>query len=104
MGWLGLASDQPQAYSAELVNALRIRLSQGMIGLNRLLLREHARKNGREIYTVGRGARFLEFEQSVKRAASHNRGAVLILGERGSGKELAAYNKEDGSVFHRAVL
>lgn len=73
------------------MNALSMRLSRGMIGLNRLLLREHARKNGREIYTVGRGARFLEFEQSLKRAASHNRGAVQILGERGSGKELAAY-------------
>lgn len=91
MGWLGLASEYQDAYPDGLLDSLNAGLSQGMVALNRLLLRAYAKKNGRDIHLVGRSASFLEFEKKVKQAASHNRGAVLIRGERGSGKELAAY-------------
>ena len=91
MGWLGLASQKQDAYSDGLLDSLSVGLSQGMVALNRLLLRAYAKKNGRDIHLVGRSASFLEFEQKLKQAASHNRGPVLIRGERGSGKELAAY-------------
>lgn len=91
MGWLGLASPKHDAYPDELLDSLNADLSQGMVALNRLLLRAYAKKNGRDINLVGRSASFLEFEKKLKQAASHNRGPVLIRGERGSGKELAAY-------------
>lgn len=91
MGWLGLASDKQNAYSDRLLESLTAMLLQGMVALNRLLLREYAKKNGRNINLVGQSPKFLEFEQKLKQAASHNRASVLIRGERGSGKELAAY-------------
>jgi len=91
MGWLGLASDKRNAYSDKLLESLNAMLLQGMVALNRLLLREYAKKNGRDINLVGQSPKFLEFEQKLKQAASHNRASVLIRGERGSGKELAAY-------------
>jgi two-component system, NtrC family, response regulator AtoC len=91
MGWLGLASDKSNAYSEKLLETLNAMLLQGMIALNRLLLREYAKNNGRNINLVGQSPKFLEFEQKLKQAASHNRASVLVRGERGSGKELAAY-------------
>ena len=91
MGWLGLASDERNAYSDRFLESLNAMLLQGMVALNRLLLREYAKKNGRHINLVGQSPKFLEFEQKLKQAASHNRASVLIRGERGSGKELAAY-------------
>jgi DNA-binding NtrC family response regulator len=91
MGWLGLASPKQDAYSDGLLDELNWSLSQGMVPLNRLLLRAYAKKNGREIHLVGWSRGFLEFERKLKQAALHNRGPVLIRGERGSGKELAAY-------------
>jgi DNA-binding NtrC family response regulator len=91
MGWLGLASDKQNAYSDKLLKSLNAMFVQGMVALNRLLLREYAKKNGRNINLVGQSPKFLEFEQKLKQAASHNRASVLIRGERGSGKELAAY-------------
>ena len=91
MGWLGLASEERDAYADSLLDSLQSRLSQGMVALNRLLLGAYARRNGRDIHLVGCSPSFLEFERKLKQAASHNRGPVLIRGERGSGKELAAY-------------
>ena len=91
MGWLGLASPKPDAYPDGLLDSLNTNLSQGMVALNRLLFEAYAKKNGREIHLVGRSSSFLEFERKLKQAASHNRGSVLIRGERGCGKELAAY-------------
>lgn len=91
MGWLGLASDKRNAYSEELLETLHAMLLHGMIALNRLLLREYAKENGRNINLVGHSPKFLEFEQKLKQAASHNHASVLVRGERGSGKELAAY-------------
>jgi len=91
LGWLGLASDNRNAYSERLLESLNEMLRQGMVALNRLLLREYARQNGRNINLVGQSPKFLEFEQKLKQAASHTRASVLVRGERGSGKELAAY-------------
>lgn len=91
MGWLALASDKRNAYSDRLLESVNAILRQGMVALNRLLLRQYARQNGRDINLVGQSPTFLEFEQKLKQAASHSRASVLIQGERGSGKELAAY-------------
>ncbi|HSE17198.1 MAG TPA: sigma-54 dependent transcriptional regulator [Pyrinomonadaceae bacterium] len=91
MGWLVLASDKRNAYSDRLLESVNAMLRQGMIALNRLLLREYARQNGRDINLVGQSPKFLEFEHKLKQAASHSRASVLIQGERGAGKELAAY-------------
>jgi DNA-binding NtrC family response regulator len=91
MGWLGLVSDERNAYSDRLLESLNAMLLQGMVALNRILLRDYAKKNGRHINLVGHSPKFLDFEQKLKQAASHDRASVLIRGERGSGKELAAY-------------
>lgn len=91
LGWLALASHYPDAYPEALVEFIQGMLSHAACALNRLLLREYASKNGREINLIGISPSFLEFEHKLKNAAAHYRGAVLIRGERGSGKELAAY-------------
>jgi predicted ATP-dependent protease len=91
MGWLALTSDKRNAYSERRLESVNATLRQGMVALNRILLREYARQNGRDINLVGQSPNFLKFERELKQAASHSRASVLIRGERGSGKELAAY-------------
>ena len=91
MGWLGLAAERQGAYPDDCLGPLTRSLLTGMTVVSRLLLREYAKAQGREIHLVGQSAKFLEFERKLKQAALHNRAPVLIRGERGCGKELAAY-------------
>lgn len=91
IGWIGLGGAKNASYSQAEVKAIRGTLSCAMLALNRLLLREHARGREIDINLVGRSEKFLEFERKLKQAARHVRCPVLIRGERGSGKELAAY-------------
>jgi two-component system NtrC family response regulator len=91
LGCIGLASETYPAYSWTEVESLQRLLSFGTLALNRLILREQAKLQQMEINLIGRSEAFLEFERKLKQAASHPRCTVLIRGERGSGKELAAY-------------
>jgi len=57
----------------------------------RLLLRQHAAARGQDIHAVGCSREFLAMEEQIRRLARDPKSPVLIRGERGSGKELAAY-------------
>ncbi len=59
--------------------------------LDRLLLSQHAGAVGLDIHPVGRSRQYLLLEGLLKQIASDSSSPVLIRGERGSGKELAAY-------------
>jgi two-component system response regulator HydG len=77
-------------YSKAAREALRELAAIGDILLHRALLRQYAARQGLDIQLVGVSPAFLQLERTlhlVARSAS----PVLISGERGSGKELAAY-------------
>lgn len=57
---------------------LRFRMSRFLIGA------------GHDVRMVGAAASFLEMERRIRQVAAQSAGHVLITGERGSGKELAA--------------
>jgi DNA-binding NtrC family response regulator len=91
LGCIGLGSETYSAYSSTEIESLQRLLSFGMLALNRLILREQAKLQQMEINLIGQSETFLEFERKLKQAASHPQCTVLIRGERGSGKEMAAY-------------
>jgi DNA-binding NtrC family response regulator len=90
-GWLGLGSDKGNAYSASTIGSLEALVSAVLLGLNRIFLREHGKRHGFDINMVGDSPEFLRMERELKQAARQNQCAILIRGERGSGKELAAF-------------
>jgi DNA-binding NtrC family response regulator len=57
----------------------------------RTLLHEHASRQGLDLHMVGKSRQLLDLEREIRLVGSSSRCPVLILGERGSGKELAAY-------------
>lgn len=59
-------------------------------------------ENGAGPALVGRSPVFLRLEQQIRNAAAHDAGAVLITGERGSGKEIAAWGAHLWSQRWRA--
>jgi len=60
------------------------------LAIRRYLAREHLKRSGLDLDMVGVSAAFLELERQAKQAAAHPKAPVLILGERGTGKELTA--------------
>lgn len=90
-GWCGLGMSEDGVCSESAAQSIQELLSAGMVALHRWLLRNHGKSRGLDINLVGRSESFLEFERRLKRAAQYNGGPVLITGERGTGKELAAY-------------
>ena len=59
--------------------------------IHRALLRDHATANGLSLCFVGMSPPLLDFESQLKAVGKGARSSVLVTGERGSGKELAAY-------------
>jgi len=90
-GWIGLEVDNGNMSSRHMLELLDEMVSRSVLVLNRLLLRDLAARDGVNINLIGRSKRFLELEKSLKQIAHFSRSPVLICGERGSGKELAAY-------------
>jgi transcriptional regulator with GAF, ATPase, and Fis domain len=58
----------------------------------RLLLRDRAMADGLDLQVVGKSPKLLELERQLELVAQDSRNPALIYGERGSGKELAAYS------------
>ncbi len=83
-------STRHAAYSTSAREALQGLAKTGEMLLYRMLLRQHAARQGLDIQLVGASPAFLELERRLKLIA-HGTSPVLISGERGSGKELAAY-------------
>jgi Transcriptional regulator containing PAS, AAA-type ATPase, and DNA-binding domains len=91
LGWIGLEVDNSNMSSGQMLGLLDGLVSRSVLVLNRLLLRDQAMRDGFNINLIGRSRRFLELERSLKQIAHFSQRPVLICGERGSGKELAAY-------------
>lgn len=83
------SADRASYTNAERV-ALRELATIADVLLYRTLLRQHAARQGLDVHIVGASPTFLELERKLKLVA-HAPSPVLITGERGSGKELAAY-------------
>jgi transcriptional regulator with GAF, ATPase, and Fis domain len=88
---MGLGADQGAYDSHRIVAELQRLFLATSCGVDRLLLREHARKHHHQVDFIGRSEQFVEFERTLKQVAWHAKSPVLIRGERGTGKECAAY-------------
>lgn len=91
LGVLQVEASAKRAFSAAQRDALaRLARAAGLV-VSRIQLRDHAEQQGLRLYFVGQSPRLLELEEVLKRVASDPKSPVLVTGERGSGKELAAY-------------
>jgi len=90
MGVLHVESSQPGYYGERHVHQLQDLAAEAVPALHRLLLREQMAQAGVPIDIVGASPAFLELERQIKLVARSASRSVLITGERGSGKELAA--------------
>src|SRR5690349_19231790 len=91
LGLIQVESARARAFSATDSRRLSMLADDVAVIVSRLLLREYAAEHGFDINLVGGSRRLLEIEEQVHVAASDSRSPVLIVGERGSGKELIAY-------------
>jgi len=91
LGLIQVESARARAFSAADSRRLSMLADDVAVIVSRLLLREYAAEHGFDINLVGGSRRLLEIEEQVHVAASDSRSPVLIVGERGSGKELIAY-------------
>ncbi len=91
IGALSVESSRKNAYADRHLMELGLLAGEGVRAINRLLLRNHAARHGIELNLVGASGKLIELEQQIRLAASDPKSPVLISGERGSGKELAAY-------------
>jgi len=90
-GAIRLESSSPRAFRAAQRSELEeIAASAGVV-VSRLLFRDHAAERGLRLYLIGRSPRLLRMESEIQCLARDPSSPVLVLGERGSGKELAAY-------------
>jgi transcriptional regulator with GAF, ATPase, and Fis domain len=91
IAWFGLGVDKRKAAQGRPLRLSPEFLSQAAATLNRLFLKLYWQRQGIDINLVGISRAFLNFESKLWQVALHNNCPVLIRGERGSGKELAAY-------------
>ncbi len=89
-GVLHLAAGGTEAFPDRTLDALAELAAAALPALFRLALRRRLAAAGRDHAIVGVSERFLQLERLVRRIGAGSDGPVLILGERGSGKELVA--------------
>jgi len=104
VGFIHVESSHTRYYVDSHLQGLQTMAKEIMIAIGRHSLREDAAKSGAPLDIVGVSPPFLDMERQIKRAAAHSTGAVLITGERGSGKELASraihsWGKRRGKPF-----
>jgi DNA-binding NtrC family response regulator len=91
IGFLHVASSQPRHYREQQVRQL-VELATGAVpAIRRFLLNEQLLRGSGHLGVIGVNPAFLEIERQIKLASAHPKAPVLITGERGSGKELAAW-------------
>ena len=90
VGLLVLEAESPGAFS-EALGKLGPACREVLPGLQRALLRHWMRQIGAPVDFVGRSPAFLELERQIRQAGTFPDGAVLVTGERGSGKEVVAW-------------
>jgi transcriptional regulator with GAF, ATPase, and Fis domain len=90
-GRLQVEGETASAFSPDQLAALEeLGHCSGLLA-RRLLLREHAAARGYDIQMVGVSPALLEMERQLALVAGDPNSPVLLRGERGSGKESAAY-------------
>jgi two-component system response regulator HydG len=90
-GVLNVESSKPKYYRQQHRIQLQNLAGEVVSAIRRLLLREQMTRSGAPVEMVGASPAFLDLERHVYLAAADPRAPVLITGERGSGKELAAW-------------
>jgi DNA-binding NtrC family response regulator len=91
LGRLQVEAREGAAFSREELQGLEELARLTGLLARRLLLRDHAAANGHDVHMVGMSPRFLELERELELLAADPQSPVLLCGERGTGKELAAY-------------
>jgi transcriptional regulator with GAF, ATPase, and Fis domain len=90
IGVMHVESSQPSYYRDEHVRQLQGLAVETVLAIHRLLFREQMAQAGAPMDLVGLSPAFIELERQIRLAAAYASGSVLIIGERGSGKELTA--------------
>jgi transcriptional regulator with GAF, ATPase, and Fis domain len=90
LGLLQVESTRARAFHASHEQRLADLAEDTGVVASRVLLREFAAGRGFDVCLVGNSPKLLEMERQIRVASSDPRSPVLITGERGSGKELAA--------------
>jgi len=99
-GLLRAESTRVGHYSDAILDEIR-NLTDGAIpAIYRLLLREQLQAAGSPMELIGTSPALLALEHQLKRAAAFDKAPVLITGERGTGKELAAWAIHCWSTRH----
>ncbi|MBI3950658.1 MAG: sigma-54-dependent Fis family transcriptional regulator [Acidobacteria bacterium] len=91
MGVIHVESSRAGHYSEGRLRQLQDLAAEAVPAIDRLLLREQMAWAGTPMEIVGVSRAFLELEQQIKQIAACSHAPVLIVGERGSGKELTAW-------------
>lgn len=90
IGVLHVESSRPGHYSDKHLRQLEGLAAEAIPAIHRLLLREWMAQAGAPLDMVGVSPTFLDLERQIKLVAASASRSVLVTGERGSGKELAA--------------
>ncbi|HEX6861688.1 MAG TPA: sigma-54 dependent transcriptional regulator [Thermoanaerobaculia bacterium] len=91
VGALCLRTSRTDLLETEQIDRLAALLESALPALHRVMLRERLEQAGTPMGVIGMSAAFLQFEARLRMAGWFSQGSVLITGERGSGKELAAW-------------
>ncbi|MFL6198403.1 MAG: sigma 54-interacting transcriptional regulator [Thermoanaerobaculia bacterium] len=91
VGLLVLEASRPGVFADARVRSIGLAAHQALPGLQRALLRHWLLQAGAPVDVVGMSPAFLDLERQVRLAGTFSDGAVLVTGERGSGKELVAW-------------
>jgi two-component system response regulator HydG len=91
VGLLALETLSPGAFPDTRVRRIEEAARQALPGIQRALLRHWLHHTGAPVDVVGASPAFLDLERQIRLAGTVADGAVLVTGERGSGKELVAW-------------
>lgn len=91
LGVLHVESVEFRHYTDSHCSALQDLAAAALPAIRRLMLKEQMAKAGIEMEMIGVSPAFLEMERQLRLAAAYDKSPVLITGERGSGKEMAAW-------------
>jgi len=91
LGLLWVEASPSQHYTDLHLDQLRSLAAEAIPAIYRLVLREHLRASGSEMDLIGMSPALRTLEWQILDAARYDQVPVLITGERGSGKEVAAW-------------
>lgn len=90
VGFVHLADSRSGYFDGSLNGGASKLKDQMTAALPRIVLAHRMRRTGQRFHLLGNSAAFVKFEKALGLAACHESAPVLLSGERGSGKEVAA--------------